>query len=202
MSKKNKKNTSREYDMRICSCGRIHMIPEKKIHSALRANKNLGCICGGCGKIIAIGADAHPDYDEPEKTCYDMYTFDVNLNEVHPTIEITPNAFTTGINGMKPFSELFYSLGIKVPMMTGEYARSYFGDTFCDMWYPDWYKVERIDVTVDDFKKFIADFKENQKTVNMDRFIHDTPEEFLQIISRYWIKAFDWRGTKYDNKFN
>lgn len=192
----------RKYDMRICGCGRIHMIPFKKVENAFHANKNLGCICGGCGNIIAIGADAHPDYDEPDKTCYDMYTFDVNPNDIHETIEITSEAFTSGILSMKPFSELFYSLGIKVPMMTGEYARSYFSDQFCDMWYPDWYKVERNDITVEDFKKFIIEFKENQKTVNMDRFIRDTPDEYLEEISHYWIKAFDWRGTKYDNKFN
>lgn len=192
----------RKYDMRICGCGRIHMIPVEKVDNAIHANKNLGVICGGCGSILAIGADAHPDWNEPEKTCYDMYSFDVNLNEVHQSIEITPEAFTTGILNMKPFSELWYDLGIKVPMMTGEYARSHFGDHFCDMWWPDWYKVQRSDVTVEDFQKFIADYTHNQRTVNMDRFIHETPDEYLEEISHYWIKAFDWRGTKYDNKFN
>lgn len=192
----------RKYDMRICGCGRIHMIPVEKVDNAIHADKNLGVICGGCGSILAIGADAHPDWVEPDKTCYDMYSFDVNLNEVHQTIDITPEAFTTGIMNMKPFSELFYSLGIKVPMMTGEYARSHFCDYFCDMWWPDWYKVQRSDVTVDDFKKFIADYTHNQRTVNMDRFIRETPEEYLEEISHYWIKAFDWKGTKYDNKFN
>lgn len=193
---------SRKYDMRICSCGRIHMIPVEKVNNAIQTNKNLGVICGGCGSILAIGADACPDWDDPNKTCYEMYSFDVNLNDVHNTIDITPEAFTDGILSMKPFSEILYSLGLKVPMMTGEYARSYFGDTFCDMWYPDWYKVERYDVTVEDFKKFIAEFKENQKTVNMARFIQETPEDMLEVISQYRIKAFDWKGTKYDNKFN
>lgn len=192
----------RKYDMRICGCGRIHMIPIEKINNAIHADKNFGLICGGCGSILAIGADVHPDWYEPGKTCYDMYSFDVNLNEVHQSIEITPEAFTTGILNMKPFSELWYNLGIKVPMMTGEYARSHFGDSFCDMWWPNWYKVQRSDVTVEDFQKFIADYTHNQCTVNMDRFIHETPEEYLEEISQYWIKAFDWRGTKYDHKWN
>ena len=32
---------NRKYDMRICKCGRIHMIPTEKIEKALEDNKNL-----------------------------------------------------------------------------------------------------------------------------------------------------------------
>ena len=50
----------RKYDMRICRCGRIHMIENKEIDKALEENKNLLLICGGCGQAILIGADIEP----------------------------------------------------------------------------------------------------------------------------------------------
>ena len=40
---------SRKYDMRICKCGRIHMVDEDKLERALKNNKNLLLVCGGCG---------------------------------------------------------------------------------------------------------------------------------------------------------
>ena len=55
-------NYMRKYDMRICKCGRIHMIEMDKLDEALHNNKNLLLICAGCGKATNIGADIEPDF--------------------------------------------------------------------------------------------------------------------------------------------
>lgn len=46
---------NRKYDMRICKCGRIHMVPNEKIEKALKNNRNLLLICAGCGTATLIG---------------------------------------------------------------------------------------------------------------------------------------------------
>ena len=72
---------SKKYDMRICKCGRIHMIDEDKLEKALENNKNLLLICGGCGTATLIGADIEPDLNEPNKKCYMMYSGDLSPYE-------------------------------------------------------------------------------------------------------------------------
>lgn len=186
----------RKYDMRICSCGRIHMIPMEKIDKAIENNKNFLYICGGCGRASIIGADIEQDWYEEDKLCYNMYSGKVFE---YKDGSINVEDFTEHDN-KKAISEIFYSHGIKVPMMTGEYARSYFCDQFADMWYPDFYKIQRGNITLEEVKEFVDEFTKNQIVVNMNRFIRETPDEYLKEISCYLIRAFDWTGTKYERK--
>lgn len=98
----------RKYDMRICKCGRIHMIPIGKVYKACKENKNLLFFCGGCGAGTWIGADIVPDYYEPEKDCYSMYAQDFSLYE---SASITNSDFE-GKEDKKGISEIYYSHGI------------------------------------------------------------------------------------------
>lgn len=69
------------YDIRICQCGRIHMVTNEKINNALQENKDLLLICAGCGKAILIGADAETDLN---KTYYMMYSYECSEGEINP----------------------------------------------------------------------------------------------------------------------
>lgn len=185
-----------KYDMRICKCGRIHMIPNEKIEKALEKNKNLLLICAGCGAATLIGADIEPDWFELDKDCYMMYSMEFSSYE-SKSILVTDFETTDGSKGIE---EIVYSHGIKVPMMTGQYATDYFNGKFSDRWYPDFYKIERRDITVEEIMKFIADYRRDRRTVNMERFIRETQEDMLEEISHYWIEGLNWKGTKWESK--
>ena len=64
---------SKKFEIKICSCGRIHAIPEEKIDQAIESETDLLVICGGCGTATLIGADVVPDFDNPSEDCYEMY---------------------------------------------------------------------------------------------------------------------------------
>lgn len=187
-----------KYDVRFCKCGRIHMIPVDKIDEAVKVDKNLLHICGGCGTATIIGADKEPDWDDPSKTIYNMYSHSLPIKE-DGIKSISVSDFSESEN-YKAYSEILYSQGLRVPMMTGEYANSFSFGTFYDMWYPDWYKIERRGITVPEIMKFIENYKRDQRTVNMDRFIHETPDEYLEAISGYVVHGLDWKGTKWERE--
>lgn len=190
----------KKYDMRICKCGRIHMIPEENLTRALENDKNLVLMCAGCGSATIIGADIEPDMfsENPNDLCYMMYAGDLSPYEN----KIITEEIFKGSEREKAVSEIFYSHGLKVPMKTGNYANNYFDGRFADMWYPDFYKIQRKDVTVPEIMDFIKEFTEERTTVSMNRFINENPEDMIEEISHYWIKGFDWTGTKYENEFN
>lgn len=118
----------RLYDVRTCKCGRIHMIPKEKINKVLEKDKNLLVICAGCGAITIIGANIENDWDEPDKTCYMMYSAEFSP---YGNKSIFVSDFETTENE-KGIEEIFYSHGIKVPMMTGYCATNYFDGNFYD----------------------------------------------------------------------
>jgi arsenate reductase-like glutaredoxin family protein len=60
----------------------------------------------------------------------------------------------------------------------------------------------RADDTMDEVKQFIKDYNHDRTTVNMERFTRETPDEILEELSNYWIKAFNWKGTKYEKEWN
>lgn len=188
---------SRKYDMRICKCGRIHMVSNEKIDKALEDNKNLLLICGGCGKAVIIGANIESEYNRPNKSCYMMYASDFS-NYKDANISVSDFESTENYKGI---SEIVYSHGIKVPMKTGRYATNYYNGSFSDIWYPDFYKIQRKDITVKEVMDFIDEYSSDRTTVDMDRFISETPDEMLKVISQYWIEGFDWKGTKWEQKF-
>lgn len=185
-----------KYDMRICKCGRIHMIERERIEKSITDNKDLLLVCGGCGTATLIGADIEPNWSDPEKDCYTMYSNNFSKDRF-----ITNSDFCDA-EDHKAISEIFYSQGIRVPMMTGQYATDYYDGKFSDRWYPDFYKIQRKGITVDEIMLFINEYTQNRTTVNMTTFIRNTPDEMLKEISQYYIKGFNWRGTKYENKLN
>lgn len=188
----------RKYEMKICECGRIHMIPIEKIDNALDKNKHFVLVCAGCGDATVIGANVESDYLDPRKDCYMMYSTDLSSNKDK---SIIVNDFSS-TDEQKGIEEIFYSHGIKVPMMTGMYATDFSCDKFSDRWYPDFYKIQRSDITVAEIMQFINEYTHDRTTVNMARLISETPDEMLDVISQYYIEAFDWRGTKWESEFN
>lgn len=189
---------SSKYDMRICKCGRIHMVPNEKVNRALKNNKNLLLICGSCGAARLIGADIEPDWNDPEKDCYIMYSGDFSSYK-DETISISDFETTESKKGIE---EILYSHGIKVPMMTGRYATDYSNGKFSDRWYPDFYKIQRKDVTVKEIMEFIDEYSHDRTTVNMRCFINETPEDMLEEISHYIIDGLNWKGTKWETDWN
>lgn len=189
---------SRKFDMRICKCGRIHMVPIEKVDNALKADKELLLICAGCGKGTIIGADIEPNWfdDDSNDLVYNMYSRDFSP---HLSIDISKINFEDCLLG-KPFSEIFYSHGIQVPMMTGMYAGHYDNGKFSDEWYPDFWKIEREDVTVKEIMEFIDEWRQERITVNMNRLLHENDDAILEELSHYYIPAFDWKGTKFEKK--
>lgn len=190
----------RKYNMNICNCGRIHMIENEKLDKALKNNKNLLVICGGCGHAFLLGADIVHDWldPDPDSTVYMMYSR--TFSPYKDATVITDNFKTS--EEYKGIEEIIYSHGLKVPMMTGSYARNYTNGIFYDIYCPDFYKIRKKDITVNEIMSFIDEFNERRQTVNMNIFINETPEDMLKEISSYYIEGFDWSGTKYQNEWN
>lgn len=184
----------RKYNVRTCNCGRIHMIPNEKVERALEDDKNFLLVCAGCGAATLIGADIQPDWDEPDKNYYMMYSGDFSRQQ-DASINISDFNTTANSKGIK---EIFYSHGVKVPMMTGHYATDCFNGRFSDGWFPDFYEIQRKDVTVEEIMKFIDEYNNKSTTVNMQRFINETPDDILEEISCYLINGLHWEGTKFE----
>lgn len=185
-------------EMKICKCGKIHLIPEEKIDNALEKNKNFIIICADCGHGFVIGADIESDWNEPEKICYMMYSFDLSN---YQNKSITKDNFET-TEEEKGIEEIYYSHGIKVPMMTGNYASDYFGERFYDWRYPDFYKIERNNTTEKEIVDFINKWEKDLGIVDMKRFVRENKEEDLKEISKYLIEGFNWKGTKFEREWD
>ena len=173
---------SRKYDIRICKCGRIHAITDEKIEKTLEDDKNFLLICAACGNATLIGANIVHDPDL-SKDCYEMYAGDFSSYEDKV---INTDTFK-GNEKEKAVGEILYSHGIKVPMKTGQYATDYFNGRFFDRWYPDFYKIQRKDITVKEIMDFIDEYAHDRTTVNMNRFINETPDDVLDELSNYLI---------------
>ena len=189
---------SRKYDIRICKCGRIHAVSNKKIEKALENNKNFLLICAACGNAVLIGANVTPDWVDPSRDCYEMYA-----GSFSPYKDKTINEDTfKGNEKEKAVEEILYSHGFKVPMKTGQYATDYFNGRFSDRWYPDFYKIQRNDITAKEIMDFIDEYTHDRTTVSMNRFINETPDDVLEELSNYYIKGLDWKGTKFEKTWH
>ena len=185
---------SKKYEMKICKCGRIHMIDTNKLNKALKSNKNLILICAGCGTAILIKVDIEAEWKESNNNCYMMCLSDFSPYENKHITSVDFN-FT---EPHKAIEEIIYSHGIKVPMESGQYATDYYNGKFSDRWYPDFYKIQHESITVNEIMDFIDEYNHNRTTVDMNRFIYSTPDDMLTEISHYPIKSFNWKGTKWE----
>ena len=185
------------YNMIICDCGRIHMIESERISKALDNNKDLLAICANCGNGFILGGDR--DYDwidgDPESTIYMMYNKPLSTDK---DVIIEADDFKT-TKECKGIEEILYTHGVKVPMISGEYADKYFDGIFFDS-SCNYDKIYEKDITIKEIINFIDESKTKRQKVDMDRFINETPEDMLDEISNYYIDGFDWSGTKYQKE--
>lgn len=182
---------SKKYDIRFCKCGRIHAIDNAVLDKALKNNKNLLLICGGCGAATLIGADVDAEG-------YMMYSADFSPYE---NTSIIPADFENS-DTRKGIEEIFYSLGYKVPMMTEEYATMCFSGYFVDTTCPDFSEIQKTNITTEEIMNFIDEHNRNKIAVNMSRFIRETPDDVLEAVSSYLMRGFDWVGTKYEKSWH
>lgn len=180
----------RKYDISICSCGVIHAILNEKIDKALDCQKPLLMVCGSCGAATLRGGDEDFDYDG--NPCYMMYRRDFTYNDNE----------SINKDNIDQYSEVYYDKGYKVMMKTGNNATDYFNGKFSDRWYPDFYKIQRSDVTVEEIMKFIDQYNKDRSTVNMNFLISSVPDDVLEELSNYWIDGLDWSGTKYEKDWS
>lgn len=174
--------------LKICSCGKIHMIPNEKIDHAIKHDKNLLLICGSCGAATIIGAE---EEQFGHTTVYKIYSSDAFINNIE---NINISDFMS-LGGKKGIIEIIYDKGIKVPMKNGEYATSYFGDKFHNSSRLSMYEIQQ---HKDDIVDFYSTYIRNCGIVDMRRFINENSDEILSELSTYYIGGFNWEGTKYE----
>lgn len=190
MRKNNKKKSNLR--LRICSCGRLHFYDDDRINQAITNNKEVLFICGGCGRATRIGADDWTGYYDNDEPCFAMYQQDVEKE-----ISWTADAFADDEH-RKAFTEIIYSPGKKVMMMTGYYAKAYGNNEFEDIWYPDFWKLEKPNLTIEEVMNFINENRTKRKQVNINSLLRDlTEEEAMLLYNSYGIKGIDWSTTKY-----
>lgn len=178
-----------KFSVRVCICGRIHLVPWNKIESAMHGQKDFLLVCGNCGKITAIGAEYRSDgaygLDGP---CYDMYSYDIPI----------PYSITPDTNG-KNIAEVFFNRGIGIPMCSGEYAtgydalRGFIDDTY---WYSS--ELNRASVSAQEMHDILTKHNIARTTVDMNRLIYENSKEALEAISAMHLKGLDWTDTFYD----
>ena len=186
-----------KFDMRICKCGKIHFIDNKLIENALEQDKNIMFVCGSCGSVQLVGADRYLDYSVPKKTIFNMYTINVQEEQL-----LWDESIFTGADGKKAIDKVLYSKGIPVMMQSGYFATSFDHGTgkFQDMWYPDFYKVP-VNATAQEYKEFIEKWQKDSATVNMPFLLRTLTDEQADCLSGYIIEGFDWSDTKYAYKY-
>ena len=181
-------------ELRICSCGRLHFIDFEIIETALNNDKDILLICGRCGKATMIGADRMPDYwTDSDKEVFNMYSY--NAGDENFTLDASKFENTDTTKGIY---QVIYSVGKGVPMMTGSYAGAYIFGRFEDIWYPDFYKIEHPNVTLQEVHDFISEWRHDRMTVNMARLLIEFDDEELEMLSGYRFEGMNWKGTKYD----
>lgn len=188
---------STKFDVRICKCGRIHFIPYSEVDAALEQDKELWLVCGGCGTTYRIGSDKGPDWDDPDKIVHMMYTFEAD------GYQLTADMFESSEN-RKGIAKVIHSLGKRPVMRTGMHATHY---THCcgrfeDSWYPDFWKIERNGITVEEIFQFIEQWKKDRVTVNMNSLLNELTDEEAESLSGYAIEGLDWKGTKFEKPWH
>lgn len=163
------------FDTYIYKCGKIHAIRKdffkETIYSNGSNNIDIALICGNCGVIKVIDADYSINVYDESNTKYIYYNYCYNTDIKNMT-EVSSNAFSK-------HTKIIYDKGYRVPMMNGEYVDFYSNSEFEDTTYPNFTKLEKIDIIADNVRNFIAKYHKNRRIVNMKRFIDGTPDEVL-----------------------
>lgn len=160
-----------KYDVRFCSCGRVHFIDEEKVNKAIDNEKQVIMVCNNCGSSRIIGADKVTEEDGTD--CYNMYSYAMRDEE---------------INDLSKIDSIVFTAGEQVRMMTGGEA-TYQGDVFID-----WDTKKPNDISEDEWDKM-------RRTVNTQHTINwIRDDEKLEQMSHYLV-GIDWTGTKYERNF-
>lgn len=179
-------------EIRVCSCGSIHLIEDSIIREALEEDKELLLVCAHCGRVVVIGADIE---ELGDRVIYNRYTKEFDRDR---SLTLLPSEFKYN----KEVYYIIYDKGILVPMMTGEYANSYNFGKFMDMVYPDFSKLTYSkEVNREVVTKFLENYHEDRCAINMSRLIHENSSEDLKILSQTILSSqFNWKGTPYETK--
>lgn len=158
----------KNYDVRICGCGRVHFIDVEKIDKAIENEKEVLVICNHCGHSYVIGADK--EQDENGEDCYMMYSFGKQDTE---------------INDVSKIDSIVFTVGESIRMMTGGEATTHMGHEFID------WETKKPDNVSDKEWETLRKTVDVQHTIN---WIRD--EEKLKHMSQY-LMGINWAGTKY-----
>lgn len=186
-----------KFDVRVCSCGRIHLVPWTKIENAIHDQKDFLLVCSNCGLVTVIGADYRSEgaygFEAP---CYDMYSYDIRK-----PFSITSDMTTPSGNNI---AEIFFDRGIGVPMCSGEYATEYnhfVGFTDTTYWYS--HELDNVSISAQAMRNILEKHNTDRTTVDMNRFIHENNEETLNAVSTKLFRGLDdWEGTPYQHDFD
>lgn len=106
-----------KYDVRFCSCGRIHFVKWEDVETAINSKKTVLLVCNNCGTSTIIGAEELHYDDGLDAMVRDMFSYEVKDEEI--------DMDTSNI------SKIVMSLGERVIMETG-YEATYHGIDFID----------------------------------------------------------------------
>ena len=115
---------SEKYEVSICDCGRIHMIPKDRLTKSFKEDKALLLICANCGRGTIFEADEITLSNEEKG-------YMILKREYSPYDDSNINVDDLQEGKIK---EILYNHGVKVPVMTGEYAVRYINGVFTSDW--------------------------------------------------------------------
>jgi len=161
-----------KYEVKFCSCGRVHFINIEKLNKAIEIEKEILVVCNNCGNSFVEGADKQ-EYDGEEG--YMMYSYSKRDTEINDTSKIDSIVFTSGE---------------KVKMMTGGEATFFGNGTFID------WETKKPDNVTDE------EWEVTRKTVNVQHTINWIRDDNkLSHMSNY-VTGIDWKGTKFEKKWS
>lgn len=116
----------KNYDVRFFPNGRVYFLDYDILDEALKVGKEVLIVMNSWsgGYALAIGANKIPAiwYDEtanPDKICYDMYSYDIEETEFSQ-------------EDLARFHKIIFTNGVQIRMKTGEQATYYNSGEFID----------------------------------------------------------------------
>jgi len=178
--------TNKRYDVRFCSCGRIHIMPFDELDwlSEDHKNRRIIRICANCGKAIVTFLTENFDNG-----------FDVNCCDLDDhKVEVWNN------------TKIYYSRGIIVYMKSRNEADSFQANCFanCKEW------EQMMNSSPNGLCPIYEAEKQRQDwaTVDTERLINnikwsykDDADNILKSISGYGVRIH-WKGTEYETEWN